>query len=266
MRSSIKLYAAAALFAVAYAVPAAAQEDPNLTGLVPARDAAAPGEENFGAFGSGSQDTWILAPEFTGKLTPGGPDLAYSTFHYYNAPGVNNQRYFAPIPLPSGAVIQTIQCFVGDSSAVNNVTLGYQVYTHNIVTNAPGNPFFLTWSSAAATGYQQPSINLTPAEGLIKYNQGDLRFNYFLAADRSADTTLRGCRIQWVRTVSPAPAVATFPNDVPTTHPIFRFVEAMAASGLTGGCAAGSFCPDSAVTRGQLAVFLSVALGLHFPN
>lgn len=66
--------------------------------------------------------------------------------------------------------------------------------------------------------------------------------------------------------VSPGPATATFPNDVPVAHPFFKFVEAMAAAGITGGCAPGSFCPDQAVTRGQLAVFLSTALGLHFPN
>jgi hypothetical protein len=58
---------------------------------------------------------------------------------------------------------------------------------------------------------------------------------------------------------------ATFPNDVPTTHPFFRFIEALAASGITAGCDAGSFCPDDPVTRGQMAVFLVAALGLHFP-
>jgi len=42
--------------------------------------------------------------------------------------------------------------------------------------------------------------------------------------------------------------------------------NAMAASGLTGGCATGSFRPDQPVTRGQLSVFLASALGLHFPN
>ena len=66
--------------------------------------------------------------------------------------------------------------------------------------------------------------------------------------------------------MSPAPGVATFPIDVPTNHPFFRFVEAMAASGLTGGCGPGQFCPDSPVTRGQMSVFLASALGLHFPN
>jgi hypothetical protein len=65
--------------------------------------------------------------------------------------------------------------------------------------------------------------------------------------------------------VSPAPAVATF-SDVPTDHPFFRFVEALAASGITAGCGGGQYCVDAPVTRGEVAVFLSAALGLYFPN
>jgi hypothetical protein len=65
--------------------------------------------------------------------------------------------------------------------------------------------------------------------------------------------------------VSPAPASATF-ADVPTSHPFFQFVEALAASGITAGCGGGNFCPDAPITRGQMAVFLAAALGLHFPN
>jgi hypothetical protein len=64
--------------------------------------------------------------------------------------------------------------------------------------------------------------------------------------------------------VSPPPAAATF-GDVPTSHPFFRYVEALAASGITGGCGAGNFCPDAPVTRGQMAVFLAKALGLQWP-
>jgi hypothetical protein len=65
--------------------------------------------------------------------------------------------------------------------------------------------------------------------------------------------------------VSPAPAVATFPNDVPTNHPFFRFIEALAAAGITSGCAPLSYCPDNPITRGEMAVFLAAALGLHWP-
>ena len=63
--------------------------------------------------------------------------------------------------------------------------------------------------------------------------------------------------------VSPAPATATF-NDVPTNHPFFQFIEALSASGVTGGCNAAPplYCPDNFVTRGQMAVFLAKALGL----
>ena len=49
-----------------------------------------------------------------------------------------------------------------------------------------------------------------------------------------------------------------------TTHPFFRFIEAFAAAGITGGCGAGSYCPAAPVSRGEMAVFISVALGLSF--
>jgi hypothetical protein len=65
--------------------------------------------------------------------------------------------------------------------------------------------------------------------------------------------------------ISPAPVTARF-TDVPTTHPFFQYIEALAASGVTAGCTATQYCPDAPLTRGQMAVFLSRALGLHFPN
>jgi len=53
---------------------------------------------------------------------------------------------------------------------------------------------------------------------------------------------------------------------VPKNHPYFRAIEALASSGITGGCGAGNFCPNQNVTRGEMAAFLARALGLHFPN
>jgi hypothetical protein len=64
--------------------------------------------------------------------------------------------------------------------------------------------------------------------------------------------------------VSPAPPTATF-GDVPTSHPFYQFIEALAASGITGGCGEGNYCPDQPLTRGQMAVFLAKALGLEWP-
>jgi hypothetical protein len=77
-------------------------------------------------------------------------------------------------------------------------------------------------------------------------------------------TAIRAIEIRWKRTVRPAPPAATF-GDVPTNHPFFQFVEALADSGITAGCGGGNYCPDQPLTRGQMAVFLAKALGLHWP-
>lgn len=74
---------------------------------------------------------------------------------------------------------------------------------------------------------------------------------------------LQKATAEWVRQVSPPPTTATF-GDVSTGHPFFQHVEALAAAGITGGCGGGDFCPNSALTRGQMAVFLAKALGLHW--
>jgi len=90
----------------------------------------------------------------------------------------------------------------------------------------------------------------------------------FLDVEIAASPNLQffgSVEVWWKRTVSPAPGFATF-NDVPTTDPAFQFVEALAASGVSAGCGGGNFCPDLPVTRRQMAVFLSKALGLHWPD
>jgi len=91
---------------------------------------------------------------------------------------------------------------------------------------------------------------------------------YWVRAEISATgstTSLGAVRVYYRLRVSPAPAVATF-SDVPTSHLYFRAIEALAASGITGGCGVGIFCPNGTVTRGEMAAFLARALGLHFPN
>jgi hypothetical protein len=47
--------------------------------------------------------------------------------------------------------------------------------------------------------------------------------------------------------------------DVPPVHGFYNFVNRLAAFGVTSGCGGGNYCPDSAVTREQMAVFLLVA-------
>jgi hypothetical protein len=63
--------------------------------------------------------------------------------------------------------------------------------------------------------------------------------------------------------VSPAPGTPTF-SDVGPSDFAYQHIEALSAAGITAGCGGGNFCPSNTVTRAQLAVFLSKALGLHF--
>ena len=44
--------------------------------------------------------------------------------------------------------------------------------------------------------------------------------------------------------------------DVPPSHHFHDAIHALAASGVTAGCGGGNFCPNGAVTRAQMAVFL----------
>ncbi len=48
-------------------------------------------------------------------------------------------------------------------------------------------------------------------------------------------------------------------SDVTTANPFYSFVETLLHHGVTGGCAANTYCPASAVSREQMAVFVLVA-------
>jgi hypothetical protein len=51
-------------------------------------------------------------------------------------------------------------------------------------------------------------------------------------------------------------------TDVPSGNVFYGFIEQMAVRRVTLGCGAGIYCPDSAVTREQMAAFLVRAFGL----
>lgn len=63
------------------------------------------------------------------------------------------------------------------------------------------------------------------------------------------------------------PASATF-ADVPLSHPFVAYIQKMYSLGITGGCAAGPlrYCPDSSVTRGQMAAFIERAYPFITPS
>jgi len=45
-------------------------------------------------------------------------------------------------------------------------------------------------------------------------------------------------------------------GDVPSNYWAADFIETLADTGVTAGCGNGNYCPDAAVSRAQMAVFL----------
>ena len=164
-----------------------------------------------------------------------------------------------PVHLPTGALITSIKMNYFDNHTPNPSVGLWR-------TSATGGQTLIALLSPPVFSGGNNTFTATGINHTVQNLGGSYAILAILTRDATGNTGIYGFEVNYTLQVSAPPAVATFPNDVPTTHPLFRFVEAMAASGLTGGCAPGSFCPDSPVTRGQLSVFLSVALGLHFPN
>jgi hypothetical protein len=49
-------------------------------------------------------------------------------------------------------------------------------------------------------------------------------------------------------------------TDVPPSNLFFHFIQKMAQTGITAGCAPGLYCPNETLTRGQMAVFIVTGL------
>ena len=171
--------------------------------------------------------------------------------------------WFSGIRVPAGASITAIELDACDTNAAAEVQVALfrNVKGGGATTNLNGT---LAGTGVAATpGCATFVRTLAPAETVNNLNN-----TYFIDVNNTGGTnttSFKSVRVIYRLQVSPAPGVATF-SDVPTTHFAFRFVEAMVASGVTGGCGAGIYCPDSPLTRAQMAIFLATVLGLHFPN
>jgi hypothetical protein len=55
---------------------------------------------------------------------------------------------------------------------------------------------------------------------------------------------------------APPPASGTMFADVPSSYWAAAWIEQLAHEGITGGCGGMNYCPESSVTRAQMAVFL----------
>jgi hypothetical protein len=176
--------------------------------------------------------------------------------------GAGNCVFLQSLDLPTGARIEQIAIDACDVSATEEVQFALFIRV-NTGTVAPITPFGGT--GVAATAGCGTYVLTLPSPITVDKTNISYVADAVVQPNALAQTRFLAFRVFYRLQVSPAPGTATF-SDVPTSHPFFQFIEALAASGITAGCGGGNFCPNNPVTRGEMAVFLSAALGLHFPN
>ncbi len=170
-----------------------------------------------------------------------------------------SQPFAAHPVLPSGAVVTAVDFDVCDSSASDDISVAVLTtdrFGQGIQQVGP------TFTTESAPGCVTLTDDLG-ATNIIVDNTSQIVLDVILASG-DASNSFAGATVHYHLQVSPGPVTADF-TDVPTSHPFFQFVEALYHAGITAGCGGGNFCPDTPLTRGQMAVFLSKALGLQFP-
>lgn len=243
--------ALAAALAVCLVRPVCGQD------VLAARPAATPAEDAWGTGALNSQT--LIAQDFMLVQGTAGP-MDPTTLGVTCAAGPC--VWMAGLRLPSGAVVYTSEVSVCDNDPVNQIN--FALMTTPRVPAAPTVTVLNYQGNAPPLlGCTYVSTNTAPPFSPTVRNDVDAFF--VRVTTQPGDLHWNQYRVLYRLQVSPAPATARFPNDVPTTHPYFRFIEALAASFITGGCEIGSYCPDRPITRGEMAVFLATALGLHFP-
>jgi hypothetical protein len=169
---------------------------------------------------------------------------------------------WAPVELPTGVVVTFIDLYYDDTDASSDVDAallldsGYSSSVSTLLQSVASN-------GSAGKGYVFSSpfshtVNNEPGSG-----GGQYMVRVLFNPSSPGSQGFKGVDLWYYRQVSPAPATATF-NDVPTNHPFFQFIEAIAAAGITAGCGGGNFCPDQPITRKQEAAFIAKALGLYW--
>lgn len=163
--------------------------------------------------------------------------------------------------LPAGAVLERLELEACDTSATAG--LGASLFRVGALETSFVTLAALITGVAATPGCAFFGVPLATPESIDNFNN-TYQVRVSITAAGSA-TRFQAVRLFYRLQVSPAPATATF-GDVPTTHPFFQFIEALAEAGITSGCQASPplYCPDGLVTRGQMAAFISRALGLQF--
>ncbi len=176
----------------------------------------------------------------------------------------NGSGIFVAVPqLPSGALVSGVEFDWCDTSAASD--LQFQVLSSGYT----GESINVLGSTASSGSSGCGFTTVTLGTPFTISNDGTQFILQATAPTHDGTTSISGAVVRYVLQVSPAPGSPSF-NDVPTSDQGYQYIQALLASGITGGCGANPpfpppvYCPDSFVTRRQMAIFIAKALGLQW--
>ena len=222
--------------------------------------------------------SWSLAqlsiPSWTVVAVPITMFSAADASQVYSADGTDFFRYFpggtgtlvGGAIVPAGAVID----FVGIGACdVAGGAFAVRAFKRS-ASGGSAAETIAEFGTSAHNGGTPCAMDYSPGPlgFLVSVNAGSsIQLAVEQLAGSPVDGSARAGSVEiWYRlSVSPAPATPSF-GDVPSSHPYFQFIEALKAAGITSGCGGGNYCPDSPVTRAQIAAMLAKALGLSWPG
>ena len=212
----------------------------------------------------GTQDR-ILSHVAFSEFSPASSATGYDggAYNYYGRFSTAANGVFWAVPhVPSGALLTYLELDYCDQSDTGNVLL--KVYDCDYRGGDCGTGLASVSSGTGQKGCTLVSQDLTSLNFTVDNNSREL---VLVGATETPGgfNQINGAYIGYRLQISVAPMSPTF-ADVPTSHTYYRAIEALAASGITGGCGNGNFCPDKNVSRGEMAAFLARALGLHYAN
>jgi hypothetical protein len=239
-------------------------------GVPTQRSAASPSPPQLSkpnVFGTNDNILQIPAAAFSllfQAATPPDIRVIYESNGYVHPSGIGGALW-AAVTLPAGVNISSLGLYGYDTNASEDVTA--QMRGLEGGSDTPSSWSIATVSSTDSPGYKifrSDSFSLT-VNGETYCSEGCQYVVYVTFPVADGTLQFKGVDVWWNRQISPAPDTASF-SDVPTSHPFFKEIEAMAASGITTGYADGTFKPGATVTRQAMAAFLSRALGLHWDH
>lgn len=211
------------------------------------------------SYGLGDQTLTIGADAFR----PYQSSCAYVTdvFGYISGPC----GFYAPLSLPEGAHITQMCAYLNDPDGPSFFSAGMETIALPAGGQAPLRTLIdgSVVSADFDIGY---GTVCTGALDYVMHTTADFEHQtHHVYANTGVNATLGGVRITWRRQVSPLPASSSF-DDVPLGSTYSQFIEALKAANITGGCQQDPplYCPDRPITRAEMAVYLSLALGLHW--